>query len=218
VRTPVVRVEGARALTNSRDVAAYFEKRHADIMRDIRALIDAEPDLGERNFALTSYLDESNRQSPCYDMDRDGFALLAMGFTGSKALQFKLTYIRTFDAMEAELANRSTVRDPAKRALIEALQNLDRVEQHQIIQDDRIHRIEARQSAIENGCDFFEVKGFARYHNIPIDLPTAISLGTRAAKLSRQLGIRIGAVPNASHGTHNTYHTSILEEVFEELL
>ena len=38
-----------------------------------------------------------------YNMNRDGFSLLAMGFTGEKALRWKLDYIKAFNTMEAEL-------------------------------------------------------------------------------------------------------------------
>jgi Rha family phage regulatory protein len=74
-------------------------------LRAIRNLIGQRPELGARNFAETFYIDESNRQSPCYDMDRRGFSALAMRFTGAKALDWQLRYIDAFDAMEQEILN-----------------------------------------------------------------------------------------------------------------
>ena len=64
--------------------------------------IDA-PDFTERNFALSEYADTSGRKLPCYDLTRDGFSLLVMGFTGEKALQWKIRYIQAFNAMEQAL-------------------------------------------------------------------------------------------------------------------
>lgn len=102
-RKPVVFARDGEVFANSRDVAAFFGKRHDDTLRAIRNLIEQEPDLGVRNFAETPYVEPSNGQTyRSFDMDRDGFTLLAMGFTGAKALKWKLSYIEAFNALEAE--------------------------------------------------------------------------------------------------------------------
>ncbi len=68
--------------------------------------------MGVRNFAETPYVDAQNGQTyKSYDINRDGFTLLAMGFTGAKALDWKLRYLDVFNAMEAELRARP-VADP----------------------------------------------------------------------------------------------------------
>lgn len=54
-------------------------------------------------FEKSTYTNERNRQYPMYYINRDGFALLAMGFTGKKALQFKLSYIQAFNEMEKQI-------------------------------------------------------------------------------------------------------------------
>lgn len=102
-RQPVVFARDGEVFANSRDVAAFFGKNHRDVVRAIDTLIEQEPDLGMRNFAQTPYVEPQNGQTyRCYDMDRDGFTLLAMGFTGTKALKWKLRYIEAFNALEAE--------------------------------------------------------------------------------------------------------------------
>lgn len=107
-RQPVVFTKDGEVRASSRDVAAFFGKNHADVMRTIRNLIEQEPDLRLSNFAET-VLSRDNPSggapifSPGYDMTRDGFTLLAMGFTGGKALKWKLRYIEAFNAMEAEV-------------------------------------------------------------------------------------------------------------------
>lgn len=119
-RQPVVFAKAGEAFASSRDVAAGFEKRHDNVIRDIENLIAAEPSLGLRQFAKggvlsfeeTPYVNEQNGQTyKAYAMSRDGFTLLAMGFTGAKALKWKLRYIEAFNAMEAELRRQATV-DP----------------------------------------------------------------------------------------------------------
>lgn len=94
-----------RPVADSRSIAKDFGKRHADVLRAIDDLIALEPE-AQRNFAPIFYTDAMNRQQRCFSMDRDGFALLAMGFTGARAMQWKMSYIRAFNAMEAELMNR----------------------------------------------------------------------------------------------------------------
>ncbi len=91
---------------SSLDVAQSFEKRHRDVMRAITTLVQQQSDLA-RNFARMVHQIEigsgSKRDSHYYEMDRKGFTLLAMGFTGPKALEWKIAYIDAFDRMEAAL-------------------------------------------------------------------------------------------------------------------
>jgi Rha family phage regulatory protein len=86
----------------SLQVAETFEKRHDHVMRDIETKIlgVAPEDFTIPNFGETKIKDLSGRINKCYIMTRDGFALVAMGFTGKKAMQFKVDYIRRFDNME----------------------------------------------------------------------------------------------------------------------
>lgn len=103
---PVVFIQNGEVFANSRDVAAYFGKRHDNIIRDIEKLVAG----GVLNFEETPYIAPQNGQTyKTYNMDRDGFTLLAMSFSGKKALQFKLRYIEQFNAMEAELRRQSNV-------------------------------------------------------------------------------------------------------------
>lgn len=92
------------ARANSLMVAEYFGKRHADVIRAIERITDPKngvsEEFAERNFALSKYKDSTGRKLPCYAMTRDGFTLLAMGFTGKRAMQFKEAYIKRFNEME----------------------------------------------------------------------------------------------------------------------
>ena len=103
---PVLRAVEGRAVANSREVAAAFEKRHDNVLRDIDSLIATAPECALKFEATSDKVAMPQggiRTSRSFDMDRDGFALLAMGFTGAKALRFKLAYIEAFNRMEAEL-------------------------------------------------------------------------------------------------------------------
>lgn len=90
--------------TSSRQVAEKFEKEHKNVVRDIEKLSrEIGSNLSLSYFILSDYKDSMNRNQTEYLLTRDGFSLLAMGFTGEKALKWKLEYIRAFNEMEAEL-------------------------------------------------------------------------------------------------------------------
>lgn len=103
--TELVFLKSKTPLTTSLKVAEVFEKPHNDVMKSIRRLIADIGDEGKISpmFHETTYADKYGRQKPMYTMNRDGFSLLAMGFTGKKALEFKLDYIKAFNAMEQML-------------------------------------------------------------------------------------------------------------------
>ena len=104
--TTLVFIKNDTPLTTSRTVAEQFGKQHQHVMRDIRDIISQVEDESKigRMFHETTYADKYGRQKPMYTMTRDGFSLLAMGFTGKKALEFKLKFIDAFNRMEQALS------------------------------------------------------------------------------------------------------------------
>jgi len=102
-RNPIVFQREGEVFANSKDVAAFFGKEHKHVLRDIRNLIENAPELEKSNFGPFKINDLTGESTSHYEMDRDGFTLLAMGFTGSKALKWKLRYIEAFRAMETEV-------------------------------------------------------------------------------------------------------------------
>lgn len=99
-----------QAVTSSRNVAAVFGKEHKHVLRDIENVIaqlpkGQSPDLGSGLFIGSVYKNDPNgRAYPEYLITRDGLTLLVMGYTGPKAMAFKLAYIRRFNEMERALA------------------------------------------------------------------------------------------------------------------
>lgn len=112
-------------VVTSLDVAETFEKRHADVLRDIEEL-GCSDEFRERNFALSKYSVETNKRSyPMYYMTRDGFTILVMGYTGDKAMKFKEAYIKQFNAMERVLLGKIKEREKGiavRQALTKAIQ------------------------------------------------------------------------------------------------
>lgn len=95
------------AVVSSLDVAAHFHKRHDRVLQTIE---EQYGDLHEfvEMFYKKSAPDSYGRKQKVYYMNRDGFSLLVMGFTGKKALEWKLKFIAAFNAMEKLLAERQT--------------------------------------------------------------------------------------------------------------
>lgn len=107
-RIPVVRERDGKLFADSRDVAAFFEKRHEDVLRAIRGL-HCSHEFTTRNFALREEIQKHSTgasRSTFVEMTRSGFVFLVMGFTGERAAEFKERYINRFDAMERELQAR----------------------------------------------------------------------------------------------------------------
>ena len=103
---PMITERDGIPVTTSRAVAEQFGKNHKEVLRAIentKATLE-ETDEGkafnQRNFAPVDYVDAKGEPRPAYLLTRDGFTLLAMGFTGAKAVQFKVAYINAFNRME----------------------------------------------------------------------------------------------------------------------
>ena len=96
----LVQINNGQAVTSSLQVAEYFGKKHQHVMEKVRALLAEIPsDWGVSNFRQSSYFNLQGKEQPCYEMTKDGFTLLAMGFTGKKAIEFKINYINAFNQM-----------------------------------------------------------------------------------------------------------------------
>ncbi|BDR09593.1 Rha family transcriptional regulator [Comamonas thiooxydans] len=101
--SPAVTLVDGKPCTTSNEVASHFGKQHLHVMERIRALTADLPHEHQSDFRLVDYTDAKGEIRPAYSLTRDGFTLLAMGFTGKKALAFKLAYIDAFNRMEAAL-------------------------------------------------------------------------------------------------------------------
>lgn len=97
-------------VVSSLDVARTFEKEHRRVLQDIREL-ECSDELREHNFVQSSYVNVQNKKQPMYLITRDGFTMLAMGYTGEKAMRFKEAYIKQFNAMEKALQGKLIERE-----------------------------------------------------------------------------------------------------------
>ena len=132
----VYRGESNQPLTNSKLVAEVFGKEHKHVREAIKKLLTtAENSTVHQMFSESTYLNEQNKEQPMFIMNQDGFTLLAMGFNGKKAMEFKLKYIEAFNAMKRQIEQS---KPSVPHTYLEALKSLVKAEE------------EKQQLALEN--------------------------------------------------------------------
>lgn len=122
----LVIVHNKQAVTTSLHVAEVFGKDHKHVLETISNL--AAEKSAAKFFAEATY-DNRGKQYPMYYMNRDGFTLLAMGFTGKKALQFKIKYIQAFNSMETQIRTGYAIPGSYAEALKLAANQAEKIEQ-----------------------------------------------------------------------------------------
>lgn len=132
----ILSTQNGEPVASSRQIAESFGKEHKHVLESIKS-ISAENSALTHMFFPTTYTAGTGKQYPMYLMNRDGFSLLVMGFTGKAALEWKLKYIAAFNEMEKKL---STPQMPKLSKEMQAL----------FLLDDRTQKQEQRLTALEN--------------------------------------------------------------------
>lgn len=146
-------VEG-RPVTTSINIAQVFGKRHDRVLRAIDQL-DIPDDFRRPNFGEASYMDAQGKPRPMYHLTRDGFTLLAMGFTGKAAMTWKLRYIEAFNAMEEALTKRAMAGADLTGTLIETTSRM-----FQALAE-AVDKLTTRLERLESGAGQFALIGDA---------------------------------------------------------
>ena len=180
----ILRNENGQILASSREVADRFGKNHKDVLESIRNLT-AENSAVKDMFQISRYTNSRGRNYDQYLMNRDGFSLLAMGFTGKKALEWKLKYINAFNIMEEKLKSGNYLSDEEKWKL-------------QLFSDDPLEvRI-----AHEKLCELEVAKATAplipkaEYHDNVLNKKGLISTTTIAKDLGLRSAMRLNQIMN----------------------
>ena len=102
---PLVRTIGKRNFTSSRTIAEAFGKRHADVLRTIanHLAIPGNDAFNERNFAPRDFIDSRGKTQPEYLLTEEGFAVIALAFTGEKATAMRIRFVEAFASMNRRL-------------------------------------------------------------------------------------------------------------------
>lgn len=143
----ITRNNDGELVVTSRQVATDFEKRHADVIEKIEELIKTENSVMTKMFIESSYKAGTGKRYKEYLLTRDGFSLLVMGFTGSKALEWKLKYIEAFNKMEEHIKGQAF----NTSRLSKELQAILMLDEKTVEMDNRITSLEERMT-IETGA------------------------------------------------------------------
>ncbi|MFR0778766.1 MAG: Rha family transcriptional regulator [Zhenhengia sp.] len=143
--------ENGQIVVSSRMVAERFGKEHKNVLQNIEELIKGVAEKSADLFIPSKYQHSQNKQRyPEYLMTRDGFTLLAMGFTGREALKFKLAYIEAFNKMEEALKVQQPVLPTTyKDALIALVAEVEAKERLQLKNKQQQEVIEVMKSKSE---------------------------------------------------------------------
>lgn len=135
-------------VVSSRRIAVSFRKRHADVLENINGILKTE-NSALRFFHESTYKVQGNNKSyKEYLMNRDGFSLLVMGFTGKEAMEWKIKYINAFNEMEKKLSKpQLTPAEQMAQGLLAAQQLL--AEKEARLKEEKEARLKAEQKTIE---------------------------------------------------------------------
>ena len=161
----LVIMKSKQALTTSLKVAEKFKKNHKDVMKSIRNLT-AQNCAVKNMFVESTYVNSRGQEQPMYYMNRDGFTLLAMGFTGKEAVKFKLEYIEAFNKMENFIREQELPRTPEEKLALtmEAAIHLDKrvseiektvadiKEKAEVDEGQRYQLLQARKAKVISTC------------------------------------------------------------------
>ena len=152
----ILSTQNGEPVASSRDVAERFGKEHKDVLRSIKNLTAQNCAL-LKMFHKTEYTTAQNKKATMYLMNRDGFSLLAMGFTGKEAVQWKLKYIEAFNQMEKQLAAQHKEQQAAQDANIQSA--IDRViEARKELDKSTAFLDECRKGREESKAQYMQIK------------------------------------------------------------
>lgn len=159
----VYKGESDQPLTNSLLVAEVFCKEHKHVREAIKKLLTtAENSTVRQMFSESTYLNEQNKEQPMFIMNQDGFTLLAMGFNGKKAMEFKLKYIEAFNKMKMEIEKSKpslpTTYLEALKSLVASEEQKEQLAIENRKQQERIAIITSEKAKLDNRITEMEPK------------------------------------------------------------
>ena len=229
----VFRGQNDQVITTSLLVAETFEKEHRNVLKSIRKLMSATNVAVAQMFDETTYVNEQGKEQPMFFMNRDGFTLLAMGFSGERALKFKVDYINAFNKMEAELKSQQTKQLSAAESLLQSVQLLVAHERQLAILEhnqknmqgaisslyDKVYGMQFQTNMIEqklnNEIDRYTVIGYCSAHNIPMTLTEASIIGGMCSRMCKKRNIPLEPIADRRFGKVNTYPSELIAEAIK---
>ena len=243
----VFRGQNDQVCTSSFKVAEFFEKNHPDVVRAIDRLRDkmqstdfqcdakmSSEIIFEEHFEDIPQPNGGTKKGKYFIMNKDAFTLLAMGFTGKKALEFKIAYIDAFNKMEAELKSQQTKQLSAAESLLQSVQLLVAHErQLEILEhnqknmqgalrslSDRVYSMQFEtdmvKQKINNEIDRYTVIGYCSAHNIPMTRKEASIIGGACSRMCKKRKIFVESIADPRFGKVNTYPSELIAEAIKD--
>ena len=230
----VFRGQNDQVITTSLLVAETFEKEHRNVLKAIRKLMSATNVAVAQMFDETTYVNEQGKEQPMFVMNRDGFTLLAMGFSGEKALEFKVKYINAFNKMETELKSQQTKQLSAAESLLQSVQLLVAHERQLAIIEhnqknmqgaisslyDKVYGMQFETDMVKqklnNEIDRYTVIGYCSAHNIPMTRKEASIIGGACSRMCKKRNIPLESIADPRFGKVNTYPSELIAEVIND--
>lgn len=231
----VFKGQNDQVVTTSLKVAEVFEKEHKHVLDAVRRLMrSAENSAVIQMFQESAYLDEQGKERPMFIMNRDGFTLLAMGFNGKKALDFKVKYIEAFNKMEAELKSQQTKQLSAAESLLQSVQllvaherQLSLLETQQKNMQGAINTLydevygmkfqtDLMRQKLNNEIERYTVIGYCSLHKIDITRKEAAIIGGACARMCKKRNIPLESIADPRFGKVNTYPSELIAEVIKD--
>ena len=144
----LVIMKSKQALTTSLKVAETFSKNHRDVLRSIKNLT-AQNCAVKKMFVESTYVNGKGQEQPMYYMNRDGFTLLVMGFTGKDTMKFKLAYIEAFNKMEKAIREQELPQTPEEKLAL-TMQVTGRLDKRVTKVENTLHDIQEKAEVDES--------------------------------------------------------------------
>lgn len=199
----ILQNKDGQVLVSSRDVAKHFNKKHSEVIYAIEGRIGKDGTVKNNGilmsgnsqlsqmFIKTEYKDSMNRMKYEYFMNRDGFSLLCMGFTGQEALEWKLKYIEAFNKMEETIKSGNYLTEEERLKL----QLFSKDTSEVAYAHNRLVEIATAPLIAENA----EMKPKADYHDEVLKKDGLITTTVVAKDLGFSSANKLNKVMNANH-------------------
>jgi len=192
--------QDGQLVVTSRQIAEDFERQHKHVLEGIKNIVtNMDSDEKSAQYFITSeYKDGSGKSNKEYLLTRDGFSLLVMGFTGSKALEWKLKYIEAFNKMEQSLKEQkpSCIED----VLIQSLQEMKAVREQLTTVTEKVVSADMKVNEVKN-----DLQSMRDVYNLS---PNAWRADT--SKLINAVAQKLGGFEHIKHVREESY--KILDE------
>tara|TARA_Y100000015_G_scaffold41406_1_gene47476 strand:+ start:111 stop:728 length:618 start_codon:yes stop_codon:yes gene_type:complete len=186
-------------------IAEITGKQHKDVMRSIRKMEDAWTKLGQRNFALSSYINEQNRAMPMYELTKTETLYIATKFNDEARAKLVLRW--------QELETKQSSLSPAEQ-LLQNAQLLVAQEQKLIEHDSRLKKLEAKATTTP---EYYTIAGYSTLNGISVNIKMASKLGREASRICKNNGYMMDEIPDPRFGKVKMYPRSVLNQVFNSL-